>query len=80
MGEKKDVERVDEQILAKIVRLVIRESIVLSQAIEEKKLNWARFLVTKKQKRVARDNYLDFTNDKIVKIGYSRTKVKDFPN
>jgi hypothetical protein len=48
MGEGKNVERVDEQILAKIVRLVIREPIVLSQVVEGKKLNRARFLVTKK--------------------------------
>jgi len=39
IGEKENVERVDEQIFAKIVRLVIREFVVLSQAIKEKKLN-----------------------------------------
>ncbi len=39
MSEEKNVERVDKQIFAKIVRLVICELIVLSQAIEEKKLN-----------------------------------------
>lgn len=80
MNEKKNVERVDKQILAKIVRFIIREFIVLSQTIKEEKLNWAKSLVTKKQKRVARDNYSSFTNDKIVKISYSRTKIRDFSN
>jgi len=39
MSEKKNVERVDKQIFAKIVRLVIRELIVLSQVVKEEKLN-----------------------------------------
>jgi len=39
MSEEKNIERVDEQIFAKIVRLVIREFVVLSQVIKEKKLN-----------------------------------------
>ena len=80
MGEGEDVERVDEQILAKIVRLVIREPVVLSQAVEGEKLNRARPLVTKKQKRVARGGYSSFTSDEIVKIGYPRTKARGFPN
>ncbi len=80
MSEEENVERVDEQIFVKIVRLVIRELIVLSQVVKEKKLNWTRSLVTKKQKKIARDGYLSFTNDKIVKISYSRTKIEGFPN
>jgi hypothetical protein len=39
MSEEENVERVDEQIFVKIVRLVIRELIVLSQVVKEKKLN-----------------------------------------
>jgi len=39
MSEEKNIERVDEQIFAKIVRLVIRKFVVLSQVIKEKKLN-----------------------------------------
>jgi len=80
MGEGEDVERVDEQILVEIVRLVIREPAVLSQAVEGEKLNRARPLVTEKQKRVARDRYPGFTSDGIVEIGYPRTKAGGFPN
>lgn len=39
MSEEKNVERVDKQIFAKIVRLVICELIIFSQVIREKKLN-----------------------------------------
>ena len=39
MSEKENVEQIDEQIFAKIVRLMIRELVVLSQAIKGKKLN-----------------------------------------
>jgi len=39
MSEKKNVKRINEQIFIKIVRLIIREFVVLSQVIEKKKLN-----------------------------------------
>jgi len=39
MSEKENVERVDEQIFIKIVRLIICEFVILSQVIKEEKLN-----------------------------------------